>query len=84
MAILTPEGVRLSDFAGRPVNRKREHILWDPILAEKGGYKHFMLKEICQMPGSSLSGRQMSRGGETPPSSGCVLSALKAVRSVPA
>ncbi|HUI56765.1 MAG TPA: glutamine--fructose-6-phosphate transaminase (isomerizing) [Bryobacteraceae bacterium] len=50
MAILTGEGVRLSDFEGRPVNRKREHILWDPILAEKGGYKHFMLKEIYEQP----------------------------------
>ena len=50
MAVLTPEGVRLSDFDGRPVNRKREHILWDPILAEKGGYKHFMLKEIFEQP----------------------------------
>jgi glucosamine--fructose-6-phosphate aminotransferase (isomerizing) len=50
MAVLTPAGVRLSDFEGRPVNRKREHILWDPILAEKGGYKHFMLKEIFEQP----------------------------------
>jgi len=50
MAILTPKGVRLCDFEGRPVNRKREHILWDPILAEKGGYKHFMLKEIYEQP----------------------------------
>jgi glucosamine--fructose-6-phosphate aminotransferase (isomerizing) len=52
MAVLTPSGVRLSDFEGRPVNRKREHILWDPILAEKGGYKHFMLKEIFEQPRS--------------------------------
>jgi glucosamine--fructose-6-phosphate aminotransferase (isomerizing) len=52
MAVLTPGGVRLSDFDGRPVNRKREHILWDPILAEKGGYKHFMLKEIFEQPRS--------------------------------
>jgi glucosamine--fructose-6-phosphate aminotransferase (isomerizing) len=52
MAVLTPSGVRLSDFDGRPVNRKREHILWDPILAEKGGYKHFMLKEIFEQPRS--------------------------------
>ena len=34
------------------MNRKREHILWDPILAEKGGYKHFMLKEIFEQPRS--------------------------------
>src|ERR1039458_1746580 len=50
MAILTPEGVRLSDFDGRPVNSQVSHILWDPIMAEKGGYKHFMLKEIFEQP----------------------------------
>src|SRR6266404_6244701 len=50
MAVLTPEGVRLSDFDGRPVNRQVSHILWDPIMAEKGGYKHFMLKEIYEQP----------------------------------
>ncbi len=50
MAVLTSHGVQLTDFDGRPVNRKREHILWDPILAEKGGYKHFMLKEIFEQP----------------------------------
>jgi len=50
MAVLTPGGVRLSDFQGRPVNRQVSHILWDPIMAEKGGYKHFMLKEIFEQP----------------------------------
>jgi glucosamine--fructose-6-phosphate aminotransferase (isomerizing) len=50
MAVLTPEGVRLTDFEGRPVNRQVQHILWDPIMAEKGGYKHFMLKEIFEQP----------------------------------
>jgi glucosamine--fructose-6-phosphate aminotransferase (isomerizing) len=50
MAVLTAEGVRLSDFDGRPVNRQVSHILWDPIMAEKGGYKHFMLKEIYEQP----------------------------------
>jgi glucosamine--fructose-6-phosphate aminotransferase (isomerizing) len=50
MAILTREGVRLCDFGGRPVNRQVSHILWDPIMAEKGGYKHFMLKEIYEQP----------------------------------
>jgi len=50
MAVLTDDGVVLSDFEGHPVNRRREHILWDPILAEKGGYKHFMLKEIYEQP----------------------------------
>ena len=50
VAVLTPEGVRLSDFNGRPLNRQVSHILWDPIMAEKGGYKHFMLKEIFEQP----------------------------------
>src|SRR5579885_403748 len=50
MAVLTPEGVRLTDFEGRPVNRQVQHILWDPVMAEKGGYKHFMLKEIFEQP----------------------------------
>lgn len=50
LAVLTPEGVRLSDFDGRPVKRQVSHILWDPIMAEKGGYKHFMLKEIYEQP----------------------------------
>ncbi|HZT33497.1 MAG TPA: glutamine--fructose-6-phosphate transaminase (isomerizing) [Bryobacteraceae bacterium] len=50
MAVLTEDGVRLSDFDGRPVNRQVSHILWDPIMAEKGGYKHFMLKEIYEQP----------------------------------
>src|SRR5574340_347211 len=50
MAVLTTDGVRLADFDGRPVNRQVTHILWDPIMAEKGGYKHFMLKEIYEQP----------------------------------
>jgi glutamine---fructose-6-phosphate transaminase (isomerizing) len=50
LAVLTAAGVRLSDFSGRPVNRQISHILWDPIMAEKGGYKHFMLKEIYEQP----------------------------------
>ncbi len=50
IAVLTPEGVTLSDFEGRPVKRTMQHILWNPIMAEKGGYKHFMLKEIFEQP----------------------------------
>ncbi len=50
MAVLTPAGVTLSDFDGRPINRSLTHVLWDPIMAEKGGYKHFMLKEIYEQP----------------------------------
>ena len=50
VAVLTADGVHLTDFNGRPIKRQVNHILWDPIMAEKGGYKHFMLKEIFEQP----------------------------------
>jgi glucosamine--fructose-6-phosphate aminotransferase (isomerizing) len=50
VAILTPGGVRLEDFEGRSIERPLQHITWDPILAEKGGFKHFMQKEIFEQP----------------------------------
>ncbi len=50
VAILTPDGVQLTDFDGRTVRRQVSRIMWDPIMAEKGGYKHFMLKEIFEQP----------------------------------
>ncbi|MEO8025350.1 MAG: glutamine--fructose-6-phosphate transaminase (isomerizing) [Bryobacteraceae bacterium] len=50
LAVLTQEGVHLTDFNGKPVKRTVSHIMWDPIMAEKGGYKHFMLKEIFEQP----------------------------------
>ncbi len=50
MAILTKAGVELTDFDGKPIKRAITRIQWDPIQAEKGGYKHFMLKEIWEQP----------------------------------
>src|SRR5665213_1612112 len=50
MAILTLDGVKLTDFEGKPIERELTRIQWDPIQAEKGGYKHFMLKEIWEQP----------------------------------
>jgi glucosamine--fructose-6-phosphate aminotransferase (isomerizing) len=50
VAILTRDGVRLTDIDGSPLPLKIQRILWDPIQAEKGGYKHFMLKEIFEQP----------------------------------
>jgi glutamine---fructose-6-phosphate transaminase (isomerizing) len=50
LAVVTPDGVHLSDFDGRPIRRQIQHVTWDPILAEKGGFKHFMLKEIYEQP----------------------------------
>ena len=38
------------DHDGRPVDRPAHHVAWDPIMAEKGGYKHFMQKEIFEQP----------------------------------
>lgn len=47
---ISPEHVEIHGLEGRAVNRKTEHIEWDPVMAEKGGYKHFMLKEIFEQP----------------------------------
>ncbi len=52
MAILEPTGVTLTDFQGNEIKREITRVLWDPIQAEKGGYKHFMLKEIFEQPRS--------------------------------
>jgi glutamine---fructose-6-phosphate transaminase (isomerizing) len=50
LAVITPSGVQLTDFDGNPISRQVQHITWDPIMAEKGGFKHFMLKEIFEQP----------------------------------
>jgi len=50
MAIITHNGVELTDFDGHPIERELTRIAWDPVQAEKGGYKHFMLKEIWEQP----------------------------------
>jgi len=50
LAVITPQGVKLTDFDGNPIERQVQHVTWDPIMAEKGGFKHFMLKEIFEQP----------------------------------
>jgi len=50
LAVITPDGVQLSDFEGKPILRQVQHVTWDPIMAEKGGFKHFMLKEVYEQP----------------------------------
>ena len=50
VAVVTAHGVELSTLAGEPVQREPVRIHWDPIMAEKGGYRHFMLKEIHEQP----------------------------------
>src|SRR5262249_12604204 len=46
----TARGVEVSTLAGQTIPREPRRILWDPIMAEKGGYPHFMLKEIYEQP----------------------------------
>src|SRR5829696_8354865 len=50
MAVITPSGVEFTDYSGRAVSKKSTRVVWDPISAEKAGYKHFMLKEIFEQP----------------------------------
>lgn len=50
IATLTRDAVRVTDFEGNMVEPVQQRITWDPIMAEKGGFKHFMLKEIYEQP----------------------------------
>ncbi|MGD0544691.1 MAG: glutamine--fructose-6-phosphate transaminase (isomerizing) [Candidatus Acidiferrales bacterium] len=50
VAVLTPQGVHLMDFESHAISRPVQHVTWDPIMAEKGGFKHFMQKEIFEQP----------------------------------
>ncbi|HEX7315893.1 MAG TPA: glutamine--fructose-6-phosphate transaminase (isomerizing) [Pyrinomonadaceae bacterium] len=50
LAVLTKDSVRVTDFDGNAVEPHTQRITWDPIMAEKGGFKHFMLKEIYEQP----------------------------------
>src|SRR5215831_21637 len=50
VAVVARSGIRLLDTAGNVRQPQFQHITWDPIMAEKGGYKHFMLKEIYEQP----------------------------------
>jgi len=56
MAVLTPQGVKLSDLEGRekPLEGRVKEVDWDPQQAERGGYPHFMLKEIYEQPRALL------------------------------
>ncbi|HEY2964130.1 MAG TPA: glutamine--fructose-6-phosphate transaminase (isomerizing) [Pyrinomonadaceae bacterium] len=52
IAVITKDAVRVIDFEGNSVQPAIQRITWDPIMAEKGGFKHFMLKEIYEQPRS--------------------------------
>jgi glucosamine--fructose-6-phosphate aminotransferase (isomerizing) len=60
VAVVERKGVRLLDDTGKSREPKFQQIAWDPIQAEKSGYKHFMLKEIFEKPsalGNTVLGR---------------------------
>jgi glucosamine--fructose-6-phosphate aminotransferase (isomerizing) len=53
MAVITRSGVAFTDYSGRAVSKTTQRVMWDPIAAEKGGHKHFMLKEIFEQPAAA-------------------------------
>ena len=64
-AELSPEGVQVYDCAGHPIHKEVNRVTWDIQAAEKGGFDHFMLKEMYEQPRavkSTLAPR--IRGGE--------------------
>ncbi|MGD0282787.1 MAG: glutamine--fructose-6-phosphate transaminase (isomerizing) [Dissulfurispiraceae bacterium] len=67
IAVLHKDGVIVTDFDGMPVNKNVSTISWSPSMAEKGGYRHFMLKEIYEQPraiADTLRGRIFHDKGE--------------------
>ncbi len=67
MAVLTRDGVTVTTLDGKPVNKEIHHIAWSAVMAEKGGYKHFMQKEIFEQPRGILDtfrGRISRESGE--------------------
>ncbi len=54
LAIITPTQVRVTGLDGSPKKKEVTEIPWNPVMAEKGGYKHFMLKEIHEQPRSIM------------------------------
>jgi len=50
LVVFTADGMHLSDLSGTAIERAPKTITWSPLMAEKGGYKHFMLKEIYEQP----------------------------------
>ncbi len=50
MAVVTPNGVTFTDVQGHVHEHPPTRVQWDPVMAERAGYKHFMLKEIFEQP----------------------------------
>jgi glutamine---fructose-6-phosphate transaminase (isomerizing) len=67
MVVFTEGGMRFTDLAGTPLVKQSKTITWSPLMAEKGGYKHFMLKEIHEQPraiADTLAGRLREEEGD--------------------
>ena len=67
MAVMHRDGIVITDFEGNPVDKNVVTISWSPSMAEKGGYRHFMLKEINEQPRSvsdTIRGRVFPEKGE--------------------
>lgn len=67
LAVLSPEGIRFSNERNRTVRKKTTKITWSPVMAEKGGFRHFMLKEIFEQPraiSDTIRGRIYLEKGE--------------------
>jgi glucosamine--fructose-6-phosphate aminotransferase (isomerizing) len=63
MAVFSREGASFSTINGQALHKEPRHIDWSPLIAEKSGYRHFMLKEIFEQPQAvldTLSGRLLS------------------------
>ena len=60
VAVLRPSGVEITDLDGNPLERAEKHINWDPVTVQKGGYRHFMLKEIDEQP-AAVAATMLSR-----------------------
>ncbi|MDH5741926.1 MAG: glutamine--fructose-6-phosphate transaminase (isomerizing) [Candidatus Aminicenantes bacterium] len=50
MAVIEPTGAKFCDFSGKVLEKQSENIAWNPLMIEKRGFKHFMLKEIFEQP----------------------------------
>jgi glucosamine--fructose-6-phosphate aminotransferase (isomerizing) len=67
MVVFTAGGMRVTDLAGAPLVKNIKTITWSPLMAEKGGYKHFMLKEIYEQPraiADTIAGRILDGKGD--------------------
>lgn len=67
MVVLTDKGARITGLDGQPVQKDIRSVSWSPSMAEKGGYKHFMLKEIYEQPraiADTLRGRLSMESGK--------------------